>query len=236
MSILHIVAGSLALLAGSTAMFVLKGGDTHRRAGLLFVIAILVMGSSGAWIAAWKPVRISVVAGLLVVYLVSTSLLTVRSSRLPAWVAHRALMALTGLGLLVAVLGCYWGALGLQHPKGTLDGYPAPIYMVFAGMALVGALLDLRLLRAGGIEGKHRLARHLWRMELAMYFAAASFFLGQARLFPEAVQQHPWALSAPVVLVVGHLVFWLWKTLRPAAFLTRWRGRISSTVDGAADA
>jgi hypothetical protein len=26
--------------------------------------------------------------------------------------------------------------------------------------------------------------------------------------------QHPWALSAPVLLVVGHLVYGLWKTWR----------------------
>jgi hypothetical protein len=214
MTALHIVAGSLALLAGYTAMFVMKGGLTHRRAGLLFVIAILVMGSTGAVMAALHSVRISVVAGLLVVYLVSTSLLTMRSSSLPPQVARNTLIGLAGLGLVVAALGIYWGVVGMQHPKGTLDGYPAPVCLVFGGMALVGALLDLRLLRAGSIQGKHRLARHLWRMEVTMYFAAASLFLGQAKIFPQAVQQHPWALSAPVLLVVGHLVVWLWKTWR----------------------
>ncbi len=211
MSGLHILAGALALLAGYTAMFAPKGGRTHRRAGLLFVSAIVLMGSSGTWLAAWKPDRLSVVVGLLVVYLVVTSLLTVRGS-LPA--ARVPLLALMGLGLLVAALALYFGSLGLQQPQRRLDGYPAALFFLFGSFGLLGALLDLRLLRAGGISGKHRLVRHLWRMDLAMYFAASAFFLGQAKLFPAWWRQHLWLLSLPVVLVLLHLAYWLWKTSR----------------------
>jgi uncharacterized membrane protein len=214
MTALHILAGALALLAGATAMLAAKGGNAHRRAGLLFVATMLVMGSSGAWMAAIKPVRISVVAGLLVVYLVSTSWLTVRADINTSRRARLALMALTGLGLLVAALGVYYASLAWLQPTRRLDAYPAPIYLAFGGLAAVGALLDMRLLRAGCIAGKHRLARHLWRMELAMYLATSAFFLGQAKLFPESVRQHTALLAAPVLLVVIHLVYWLWKTLR----------------------
>ena len=130
-------------------------------------------------------------------------------------------MALAALGLLVAGLAAFYGALGLRHPRGTLDGYPAPIYFAFGGFALLGALLDLRLLRAGCIQGKHRLARHLWRMELAMFFAASAFFLGQAKLFPEALRQNMILLGLPVLLVVLHLAYWLWRTLRTGRPLGR---------------
>lgn len=225
MTALHIFAGTLALLAGYTAMLAMKGGLTHRRAGLIFVATMMVMGSSGAWMAALKSVRISVVAGLLVVYLVGTALLTVRSHSLGPRAARNSLLALAALGLLVATLGGYWGALGWLHPKHTLDGYPAPIYFTFGAMALVGVLLDVRLLRAGSITGKHRLARHLWRMHLAMYFAAASLFLGQARLFPQVLQQNEFLLALPVSLVVLHLVFWLWKTLRSGRVRQPQRGQ-----------
>lgn len=214
MTLTHILAGALALLAGFTAMFAAKGSRLHRRAGLLFVAAIMVMGATGALVAALKPVRISVVAGLLVVYLVGSALLTVKRD-LPA--ACLPLMAMAGLGLLIAALAFYFGNLGLQQPKASLDGYPAPIYFAFGSCALIGALLDLRLLHAGGIQGKHRLARHLWRMELAMYFATSAFFLGQAKLFPEALRQHMAMLAVPVLLVLLHGGYWLWKTLRGRA-------------------
>ncbi len=211
MTWIHIVAGALALLAGATAMLAAKGAWLHRKAGLIFVCAMLLMGSTGALIAASRPVRISVVAGLLVVYLVATALLTVKRS-LPE--GRLLLLALAGLGAVVAGLGCYYGSLGLQHPKGTLDGYPAPLYFAFGGFALLGALLDLRLLRAGSIQGKHRLARHLWRMDLAMYFATSAFFLGQAKLFPAVLRQNTALLAVPVLLVLLHLAYWLWKSLR----------------------
>jgi uncharacterized membrane protein len=211
---LHILAGALALLAGYTAMFASKGGQRHRQAGKLFVLVMCVMGGSGAWMAAIKPVRISVVAGLLVIYLVGTALLTVKRS-MPA--ARPALLVLTALGLMVAGLAIAYGAMGLRQPKGALDGYPAPIYFAFGGIALLGVVLDARLLRAGSMKAKHRLARHLWRMEVAMYFAASAFFLGQAQLFPKAISQHTALLVAPVLLVLLHLGYWLWKTLGTTA-------------------
>jgi uncharacterized membrane protein len=45
---LHIVAGVLALALGALALSVRKGGIVHRRSGLLFVCAMLVMGSTAA--------------------------------------------------------------------------------------------------------------------------------------------------------------------------------------------
>jgi hypothetical protein len=42
--VLHILGGSLALVAGFAALFAPKGGPLHRRAGLLFVYAMLALG------------------------------------------------------------------------------------------------------------------------------------------------------------------------------------------------
>ncbi len=100
MTLIQILAGAMALLVGFAAMFAKKGSRLHRRAGLLFVVAIVVMGATGALVAALKSVRISVVAGLLVVYLAGTALLTVRHD-LPA--ARLPMIALTGPGLLMPV-------------------------------------------------------------------------------------------------------------------------------------
>jgi uncharacterized membrane protein len=41
---IHIAAGGLALVLGAVALSVKKGGNIHRRGGLLFVYAMLVMG------------------------------------------------------------------------------------------------------------------------------------------------------------------------------------------------
>ena len=48
---IHIAAGGLALVLGAVALTVKKGGTIHRRSGLLFVCAMLVMGTSASILA-----------------------------------------------------------------------------------------------------------------------------------------------------------------------------------------
>ena len=48
---IHIVAASIALVTGFLALFVLKGARLHRRSGMVFVVAMLVLGISGAVLA-----------------------------------------------------------------------------------------------------------------------------------------------------------------------------------------
>ena len=45
---IHVIAGGLAIVLGFTALFVKKGGNLHRRSGLLFVYAMIVMGVSAS--------------------------------------------------------------------------------------------------------------------------------------------------------------------------------------------
>jgi hypothetical protein len=64
------------------------------------------------------------------------------------------------------------------------------------------------MMRAGGLQGAPRIARHLWRMCFALYIATASFFLGQSQVFPKAVRSSG-LLPVPVLLVIGIMLFWL---------------------------
>jgi hypothetical protein len=71
-------------------------------------------------------------------------------------------------------------------------------------------LSDLRVRRAGGVRGVPRLRRHLWRMCVALFIAAASFFLGQADEIPERLRVFP------VLFVLGFapllaMAYWLWR-------------------------
>jgi hypothetical protein len=45
---IHVAAGGLALVLGAMALSVKKGGTIHRRSGLLFVSAMVVMGISAS--------------------------------------------------------------------------------------------------------------------------------------------------------------------------------------------
>lgn len=221
----HIAAGTFALVSGYIALYAMKGGTVHRKSGLAFVGAMAVMSLTGALIAFLGQEPVSVIAGLLTFYFVTTSLLTVR--QLPPrlqWINCAAML----MALAVSVLAFKTGfeLVGSGRPE------TGPMF-IFGGMGLLAATGDIRMFRAPGIQGPRRIARHLWRMCFAMWVAAASFFWGPPGRVPEIIRI-PALLPIPVLLPIAVMLFWLWrirvrKTLRgivgagasPAAALER---------------
>ncbi len=213
----HIIGGSIALISGAVALYASKGADLHRKSGMIFVYAMLVMTASGAIIATVAPKRLSVIAGVLTFYLVITSLRTIRQRA--AGKLYWFDVAAAATAMLAGGYGIALGVGGWGNATGTIDGLPVPAYVVFGGVAVIAALLDVRMMLAGGVTGKHRIARHLWRMCFAMYMATSAFFLGQAKLFPEPLRNFA-LLAVPVVIVLAMLVYWLVRVL-----FTRWSQR-----------
>jgi hypothetical protein len=78
----------------------------------------------------------------------------------------------------------------------------------------MAAVCDLRMIRAGGIAGPARIARHLWRMTLALAIANGSFFLGQPRFVPEIFKATGLNFALPLG-VVALLIFWLVRVRLP---------------------
>jgi uncharacterized membrane protein len=204
----HIVAGSLALLSGYLALYVAKGGRLHRKSGMLFVYAMLTMSFFGVLIAATRSVApaLNVPAGLTSAYLVITGLLTVR----PPFAGSRgvnlgALLVASGVGITSLAFGFEAVANG-----GTREGMPAFPFFMFGSVGVLASVGDLRMLRSGPLQGTARLARHLWRMCFALFIAALSFFLGQAKVIPEPFRIMP-LLALPVLAVLVTMLFWLWR-------------------------
>lgn len=71
---IHIAAGGLAIVLGAVALSVRKGGSIHRRSGLLFVYAMLVMGFTAAILGVRTGATGNVFAGLMTAYFVMTAL------------------------------------------------------------------------------------------------------------------------------------------------------------------
>lgn len=212
MILLHIIGGLIGLTSGAVALSAPKGGRLHRKSGMVFVYAMLVMSTSGAIMAALMPERVSVIAGMLTFYLVVTALLTVRRGLNFAWIDIAAML----FGLVVALLSITFAIQGLS--TGNADEL-APMGFIFGTVALLATAGDLRMLLKRGIPWAQRIARHLWRMCLALWIAAASFFLGQADVFPETIRIMP-LLCTPVLLVLLLMFYWLVRVL-----FTPWRPR-----------
>jgi uncharacterized membrane protein len=202
--LLHIGAGGTAIGAGAVAMIARKGARAHRLAGNAFFVAMLIMSGIGAVVAPYLPTPqwSSTVAGALTFYLALSGWVT-------AWrtgdTAARAERWICGFGAAVGVFGLGFGVLAARG----LAGVPgeAGAGFVFGGVAALGAVLDVRMLRVGGLRGAARLTRHLWRMGTALLIATASFFLGQQKVFPVAWRGSV-LLFLPVIAVLAALVYW----------------------------
>ncbi|HEX2061416.1 MAG TPA: hypothetical protein VHK90_11800 [Thermoanaerobaculia bacterium] len=218
---IHVVAGVLAVVLGFTALFVKKGGTIHRRSGMLFVYAMLVMGITASMLEFLQGAGVAnVVAALLSIYFVGTALTTVRPpSRWTRAINIAALVVATGLAFL-SIVG---GVKGVNTPGLSPGGVPfrtiGVMSFILGAVLLLAAAGDLRILRSGMARGGPRLARHLWRMCFALFIAAGSFFSIRervAKILPDPFTSGPMR-ALPILVLFGTMFYWLWKVRRRRA-------------------
>jgi hypothetical protein len=200
---LHVIGGAIGIASGFVALFALKGGWLHRKGGIVFVYAMLVMSLSGAVIAVGREgASVNVPAGLITAYLVITALLAVQPPSVQTrQVTRGAMLAAFALGVasfLAAFVSAGRGNVPLAVPQ-----------FLFGVLAVSAGLGDRRMLHSGALQGPRRLKRHLWRMCVALFIAAASFFLGPVRRIPEPLRIPALRLLPFIVLMV--MAYWLWR-------------------------
>lgn len=216
--VFHISAGSLGLLSGTAAMSFRKGSDWHRVAGNFFVIAMLCLSASGAYLGFMKHQTLNGLQGVITFYLVATAWWTARrrdgETGIFDWGALIVPLAV-GVGL------AFYGLEAANSQAGSKGGYPAAAYFIFGSVALLFAAGDVRMLVRGGVSGSQRIARHLFRMCYALFTATASFFLGQPQVFPAALRKTN-LLFIPAFLPLLLLIFWLFRV----RFANAYKGKL----------
>ena len=215
---IHIAAGGLAIFLGAVALAAKKGGTIHRRVGILFVYAMLVMGISASILGLRNGLGDgNVVAGVLTLYFVATALTTVRPPS--SW--NRGLNAAALTIAVVLALGAILGGIkNVNSPDLSPGGVPfrtiGVMSFVLAFVLLLAAAGDLRIMRFGPPRVGPRLARHLWRMCFALFIAAGSFFSIRERvatILPEPLTTGPMR-ALPILLLFGAMFYWLWRVRR----------------------
>jgi hypothetical protein len=207
---IHIAAGGLALVIGAVALSVKKGGTIHRRSGLLFVFAMLVMGISAAILGVRTGATGNVFAGLMIAYFVITALTTVRPE---SQGARRITVAALAVAVGLSIVDIVGGVQAFNSPGGFLNGVPFLMFFFLATVMILAAAGDLRIMRSGVPHGGPRLARHLWRMCFALFIAAGSFFSVRervAKILPEPFTTAPMR-ALPILLLFGAMFYWLWR-------------------------
>ncbi len=227
----HIAGGTVALVAGPIALGLRKGSRLHALAGTIFVASMLVMASIGALVAPFlvtargEPKLFDSLGALFTCYLVATSWMTVRrkAGTIGRFEAAACIFAVALAAGAVLV--------------GTRRAGDAQGFYVLGGLIALAAALDLKVLLKRGITGTPRIARHVWRMCLALLVAVGSFFLGLQRVMPEFMQGSP-LLFIPPLATLAVTIFWLLR-LRFARTLDllvknrRLRGREAAAIEGA---
>ncbi len=216
---IHIIAGIISVIAGFVSVLALKGAKLHRQSGVIFVYAMVTLSLTGVVIATIKQQWTSVIGGALALYLVTTALVTVRRR---GHEFHSMDAAALVIAVAISVSAIHLGFGALSSGAGKINGVPAFMLFFFATIALLGALGDLRMMRVGGLQGAHRIGRHLWRMCFALFIASGSFFLGQAKVIPKPVRIYP-LLAIPALLPLVLLLYWLARVL-----FTKWYRRVNS--------
>jgi Predicted membrane protein (DUF2306) len=212
--ILHIGSGILALLLGAAAMAFRKGSRHHRMAGNFFVISMLALGTTGAYLGLMKNQVSNVIGGTTTIYLVTT-----------AWTAARHRDGETGMLDGLALL--FISAVGISSLVYALaisrHGASAGPYLFSGFTSMLFAAADVRMIARGGFSGTQRRVRHLWRMCAAFFIASGSLFLARPHLFPALLRQTGVIVFlgfAPLVL----MVFWLFRV----RFMGMYPGRSSA--------
>jgi uncharacterized membrane protein len=215
----HVAMGATGFVSGSIAIAARKGGTWHRGSGKVFVASMIAMGLSAVSIALYEG-KDDVAGGALTAYLVLTAWLAINPLKRGALVAGIPLMAFA----LVAGSAMFArGLTALGMPGGNFEGVPAGMHFFLGTVFVLAAVGDGRMMRAGGIQGTRRLARHLWRMCFGLFIATGSFVAQLVRMsfIPG------WMKSLPVILVLSAgpivvLLWWMWRI--------RWKQNLRGVV------
>ena len=203
--LLHLLMGTLAVISGAGALAAAKGRRPHRMAGNLFFGAMLLLIASGLYFSVTRSILFTFFLSVMAFYLLSSGWATVmrREGKTERFELANCLFILLagaaalGLGLTETICGA-----PLQ------DDVSSAAFFILAALAVLFGAQDVAVIRRGGCTGKHRIARHLWRMCLSLFIAVTIFFLGNNDVLPEVLRT-PFFLTAPIVAVLALMVFWL---------------------------
>jgi hypothetical protein len=228
----HVAGGVVGLLSGIVAMTARKGGPIHRVAGNTFFGSMLVMAAFAVLLGFIIPGElINVFIGVFVAYLVATAWVTIRRPGGVVGVAEKVGLAaalvicapfvLLSLQLILGLPAFFHSALSFKGPL------LIAIYL-FTLVLVIAAGGDLVVVLSGGLSGASRIARHLWRMCVALTLATGSALSnGLPRLLPAGYQLPGWTLSLQFVWVA--LLFYWMARVRLTGVSRRRTARVAST-------
>jgi hypothetical protein len=151
--------------------------------------------------------------GTFTLYLLATAWLTVRRPEGQTGVPEKIAFAVILLLFAPFAILSFQLAFGLNPYLESTVPLRGPVLVAIFVFTLVTAFAvtsDAKVLLAGGIRGRPRILRHLWRMCLSLALAAGSAFTnGFPRMLPANIHVPLSLLFVPQLLMLGALFFWV---------------------------
>lgn len=199
--IVHITAGVAALVAASLALLSEKGRDIHVKAGRLYFWCMLLIFITALPLSVLRSNIFLFLIAFFSFYLAfSGKRFAVNRRGTFSWIDQGAacIMLLSGLGMVI---------LGIRYF--IQDNSQFLVLIVFSLLALSLGYRDFALLRAGGVRGKERIAKHLTNM------LGGTIAVITAVLVVNVQINQQWILwILPTLLITPLIIWWSNKTLR----------------------
>jgi hypothetical protein len=231
--ILHVGSGIFALLSGIVSMSARKSGLLHRRAGNVFFVCMLVMATFAIYLGFAKTDElVNVFIGAFVFYLVATAWRTIYYKANTSGLFEK--LGLAAAVVLLAPFLVLSIQLALGHPPFFKSALPleGPIVIaiyLFTSVLAIAVVRDILVVYANGISGAPRIARHLWRMCVALTLATGSALSnGLPRILPAKYAVPDWFLYLQFVWV-ALLIYWMIR-VRLTGWATIPRNEIGKNV------
>ena len=202
--LIHFPTGSVAILAAIAALYYPKGSPKHKKAGQVFMVAMLIMLISGGIAGVLKGSPDDVFLAALVFYTVFTAWLTVRHRQpVIGTLEYLALAYIVIFGLAALSINPEWDKVR-----------ESGVYTFDAIMALMFAVGDIRNILLKGMKRSHRLARHIWRVSFSLVWAALAFSDKIIKMLDSTIDKMPYVVVIPATLVVCIMFYWLFRVYK----------------------
>lgn len=191
---LHVGFGFLAVAGAITALTVRKGSPLHKKAGWVFLVPMVVAAVTALVfeVEIDDPRPLATIMATATIYLLATSILSLRNGSRFAPVAEKLLVIVPLVLFALSVAFLY-----RSIQSASLAQIPGPI--LYAGVFFSLVVGDVRLMSSRSRDRLYWIKRHLFRILLAFAFAIRALFsIGIDTGLP-----FEFVVTAPLVLALG---------------------------------
>ncbi len=201
---LHILFGSIGLLSGSFNLLRKKGGSIHVKIGNLFVLSMLITGSTAFFMAILKPNTFLFIVGVFTIFLVGTGQRYMYLKKLGQGQKPKPIDWILSFSMLLAgVVFVSWGMIMLLTQQNSMG----VTLVVFGLIGLQNVRKDLQNYR-GKIKFKmYWLREHIIRITAAYIASFTAFIVVNQNHFPNGIPE---------------VVFWLIPTVFLTPLIFKW--------------